>query len=95
MFSVVMGDCDSCPACGARIWLVDQVTDPVSAQRELMRMGRVANVIALLGVAIDQPVAHQRISLTLESIGLELLHNGVGGEAPGIERRDNLSQSQR
>ena len=30
---------------GARIWLVDQVTDPVSAQRELMRMGRVANVI--------------------------------------------------
>ena len=36
----------SCPACGARIWLVDQVTDPVSAQRELMRMGQVVNVIA-------------------------------------------------
>ncbi len=31
---------------GARIWLVDQVTDPVSAQRELMRMGQVVNVIA-------------------------------------------------
>ena len=36
----------ACPACGAQIWLVDQVTDPVSAQRELMRMGQVVNVIA-------------------------------------------------
>jgi hypothetical protein len=67
LYRVFGRDVVSCPACGARIWLVDQVTDPVNAQRELMRMGQVVNVIALLGVAIDRPVAHQRTSLPYEA----------------------------
>jgi len=33
-----------------------------------MRTGRVANVIAVLGVAIDRPKAHQQASLRLEFI---------------------------
>ncbi len=45
LYRVFGRDVVSCPACGARIWLVDQVTDPVSAQRELLEMGRVTNVI--------------------------------------------------
>ena len=32
-----------------------------------MRMGRVVNVIVLLGVAIDRPVVHQRTSLPNEA----------------------------
>ena len=39
-------DVVSCPACGCRIWLVDQVVDPFSAQLELAVMGLPAQLVA-------------------------------------------------
>jgi hypothetical protein len=46
MYRVFGRDVVSCPACGSRIWLVDQVVDPFSAQLELAVMGQPAQLVS-------------------------------------------------
>jgi hypothetical protein len=46
MHRVFGRDVISCPACGSRIWLVDQVADPFSAQRELALLGQAVQLVA-------------------------------------------------
>ncbi len=46
MHRVFGRDVVSCPACGCRIWLVDQVADPFRAQLELALLGRPLQLVA-------------------------------------------------
>ena len=46
MHRVFGRDVVSCPACGSRIWLVDQVVAPLSAQLELAVMGMPVQLVS-------------------------------------------------
>jgi len=46
LYRVFGRDVVSCPACGSRIWLVDQIVDPFSARLELALMGQAVQLVS-------------------------------------------------
>ena len=46
LWRVFHRDIRSCPCCGHRVWLVDEVVDPATAQRELASMGMPVSVVS-------------------------------------------------